>query len=52
MMRLKETLYQKIIETVNDAKYYNYKATIIVNGGAWNRKVCCCNKYFGSIVES
>lgn len=32
-----------IIETVNDAKYYNYKATIIVKGGAGTGKSAAIN---------
>lgn len=51
MMRLKETLYQKIIETVNDAKYYNYKATIIVKGGAGTGKSAAINT-LGQLLNS
>lgn len=40
-----------IIETVNDAKYYNYKATIIVKGGAGTGKSAAINT-LGQLLNS
>lgn len=40
-----------IIETVNDAKYYNYKATIIVKGGAGTVKSAAINT-LGQLLNS
>lgn len=40
-----------IIETVNDSKYYNYKATIIVKGGAGTGKSAAINT-LGQLLNS
>lgn len=40
-----------IIETVNDAKYYNYKVTIIVKGGAGTGKSAAINT-LGQLLNS
>lgn len=39
-----------IIETVNDAKYYNYKATIIVKGGAVTGKSTVAINTLGQLL--
>ena len=40
-----------IIETVNDAKYYNYKATIIVKGGAGTGKSAAAINTLGQLLN-
>ena len=40
-----------IIETVNDAKYYNYKATIIVKGGARTGKSAAAINTLGQLLN-